>query len=126
MQLPDWGSSGRWAPVLDSGRPAPFDFLVADSMLDQVSGGGRGPLLPPGCLQGGPSHPQASLDAHLASLSSWLSERQYPMLPYSCCVLEWRAEEPAAQQQGEEGKALLADWEGEPPLLYLWLIHLRP
>ncbi len=62
--LPKW--EGRvWAPLVDTGKAAPYDILVADERL-----------------------PEEEVAAARAAAAMWTLEHAYPMLPWSCVVLE--------------------------------------
>jgi isoamylase len=62
--LPDW--PGReWRPVLDSGKPAPYDALVVDEALSAADVAGA-----------------------VAAAAGWTREGVYPLLPWACVVLE--------------------------------------
>lgn len=62
--LPLW--EGRvWAPLVDTGKAAPYDILVADERL-----------------------PEEEVAAARAAAAMWTLEHAYPMLPWSCVVLE--------------------------------------
>jgi isoamylase len=64
LALPDW--AGReWRPVIDTGKPAPYDALVVDDALsaDAVAGA-------------------------VAQAAGWTREGAYPLLPWACVVLE--------------------------------------
>ncbi|KAK9833179.1 hypothetical protein WJX74_009440 [Apatococcus lobatus] len=64
LQLPVW--PGRvWQPVVDTGKPAPYDMLVADSALSQ-----------------------ASINTALAGTRMWTADHLYPLLPWSAIVLK--------------------------------------
>ena len=64
LGLPEWGGR-EWRPLLDSGKPAPCDVLEADGAL------GEGAMV-----------------AALVQAAAWTREGQYPLLPWSCVVLE--------------------------------------
>jgi isoamylase len=55
----------KWLPLVDSGKVAPFDVLMTDERL---------------------SH--EDVRAAQAALGMWTSQNLYPMLPWSCIVLE--------------------------------------
>ena len=64
VALPDW--DGReWRPVIDTGKPAPYDALVVDDVLgaDAVA-------------------------SAIAQAAGWTREGSYPLLPWACVVLE--------------------------------------
>jgi isoamylase len=64
LELPRW--EGRvWQPVADTGKAAPYDILVADERL-----------------------PATEVEAAQAAVAMWTTEHAYPMLPWSCIVLE--------------------------------------
>ena len=64
VELPKW--EGRiWQPVVDTGKAAPFDILVADERLSA-----------------------ADVAAAKAAVGMWTLAHAYPMLPWSCVVLE--------------------------------------
>jgi isoamylase len=64
VELPRW--EGRaWQPLVDTGKAAPYDILVADEAL-----------------------PEGEVAAARAALGMWTLEHAYPMLPWSCVVLE--------------------------------------
>ena len=64
VQLPKW--EGRvWQPVVDTGKAAPYDVLMADERL-----------------------PEVEVKAAKAAAAMWTLEHVYPMLPWSCVVLE--------------------------------------
>ena len=55
----------KWLPIIDSGKVAPFDALVVDERLSE-----------------------ADKQAAHAALDMWTRQNSYPMLPWSCIVLE--------------------------------------
>ena len=64
LQLPRW--EGReWSPVFDSARLAPYDALVADDEL-----------------------PAEEVAAARAAAAMYAQEHAWPVLPWSCVVLE--------------------------------------
>lgn len=64
VSLPDW--PGReWRPVLDTGKPAPFDALVVDDVLSAADVAGA-----------------------VTAAAGWTREGAYPLLPWACAVLE--------------------------------------
>ena len=64
VQLPRW--EGRvWQPFVDTGKVAPYDVLVADERLSEEE-----------------------VAAARAAGSMWTLDHSYPMLPWSCIVLE--------------------------------------
>jgi isoamylase len=76
-----------WVPLVDTGKAAPYDVLVADERL-----------------------PAEEAAAARAALEGWTLEGAYPMLPWSCIVLESAPREgrpamPAAR------RAAAAPWE---------------
>ena len=62
--LPDWPSR-EWRPVLDTGKPAPFDALVVDDVLSAADVAGA-----------------------VTQAAGWTREGAYPLLPWACVVLE--------------------------------------
>ncbi|KAK9868960.1 hypothetical protein WJX84_011185 [Apatococcus fuscideae] len=63
LELPVW--PGRlWQPVIDTGKPAPYDFLIADEVLSE-----------------------ASLSSAMAAGNMWTADSLYPLLPWSAAVL---------------------------------------
>jgi isoamylase len=64
LALPRW--EGRvWQPVIDTSKAAPFDVLIPDARL-----------------------PEVEVAAARAAIGMWTLEHAYPMLPWSCIVLE--------------------------------------
>lgn len=64
VTLPRW--DGRvWQPVVDTGKAAPFDVLMADERLSEED-----------------------VAAAKAASQMWTLEHAYPVLPWSCIVLE--------------------------------------
>lgn len=64
VALPHW--EGRvWEPVVDTGKAAPYDILVADERL-----------------------PEVEVAAAKAASRMWTLENSYPMLPWSCVILD--------------------------------------
>lgn len=64
VELPRW--EGRvWQPVVDTGKSAPYDILVADERL-----------------------PATEVEAARAAAAMWTNEHAYPILPWSSIVLE--------------------------------------
>lgn len=55
----------RWIPIIDSGKVAPFDALVDDERLSQEE-----------------------IKAAQAASGMWTRQNIYPMLPWSCIILE--------------------------------------
>lgn len=75
LSLPRWG--GRvWQPLVDTSKLAPFDCLVADEVLSQQE-----------------------VDAALGAASMWTAEHSFPLLPWSCVVMESVPEEAANRQR---------------------------
>ena len=64
VALPDWGGR-EWRPVIDTGKPAPFDALVVDGALSAEGVAGA-----------------------IAQAAGWTREGAYPLLPWACVVLE--------------------------------------
>ena len=77
VQLPRWEGQS-WQPLVDTGKVAPYDILVADERL-----------------------PAVEVSASRAALGMWTQEHCYPMLPWSCIVLESVPEGAAAGMPGE-------------------------
>eukprot|EP00887_Chlorella_sp_A99_P006221 scaffold3.g6221.t1 len=87
VELPRW--EGRaWVPVVDTGKVAPHDVLVADDVL-----------------------PEAEAATARAAMAMWTQAHAYPMLPWSCVVLE---SVPAAAAPGPR-RAGGAAAAGAPP-----------
>lgn len=90
VSLPKW--EGRvWQPVVDTGKAAPFDFLAADDRLSEDD-----------------------VATARAALDMWTSEHAYPMLPWTCIVLESvpqsaRAVMPAVHTKGVPVVAVAED-----------------
>lgn len=75
VDLPEWHGR-RWQLVADSGKKAPYDFLVEDEVL--------------------------SADAAAAArrdAAVWTEAGAYPLLPYSCVILESFTDEQLEQQE---------------------------
>jgi len=71
LSLPRWG--GRvWRQLVDTSKVAPFDFLVADEELSA-----------------------ADVNAARAASAMWTADHTYPMLPWSCIILESVLEDEA-------------------------------
>lgn len=82
VQLPRW--EGRvWQVVADTGKNAPYDILVADERL-----------------------PQSEVAAAGAATAMWTVEHIYPMLPWSCIVLESVLAENQVQMPKERSQEL--------------------
>jgi isoamylase len=66
LELPVLGWEGRtWQPFVDTGKSAPFDCLTVDEVLTEED-----------------------VEAAKASMGMWTLQNQYPMLPWSCVILE--------------------------------------
>lgn len=63
VQLPEWTGHG-WDVVMDTGMTSPYDVLLSDEYLENNV-----------------------LEAVKAVKTPFLSQKMYPMLPYSCIVL---------------------------------------
>lgn len=81
VDLPDWAGR-RWQLVADSGKKAPYDFLVEDAALS-------------------PSDAAAAR----RDASVWIEAGSYPLLPYSCVILESFTEEQLEQQAASSPRA---------------------
>ena len=55
----------KWLPIIDSGKVAPFDALIIDERLSQED-----------------------VQAAQAASGMWTCQNMYPMLPWSCIILE--------------------------------------
>jgi isoamylase len=78
VSLPEW--DGRvWQPLVDTGRKAPYDFLAADERLSA-----------------------REVAAARAALAMWTLEGSYPILPWSCVVLESVPADQLAEMPGPE------------------------
>jgi len=77
VDLPDWHGR-RWQLLADSAKKAPFDFIIEDDALDAAGAA------------------QARKDATV-----WTEVGAYPLLPYSCVVLESFTEDQLLQQEEE-------------------------
>lgn len=68
----------KWIPIIDSGKVSPFDALVSDERLSQED-----------------------IQAARAASDMWTCQNMYPMLPWSCIVLE-SVESELAQDMPEK------------------------
>ena len=65
VDLPEQAHGREWRIVLDTGKPAPYDFLAVDDWLTAENA-----------------------RAAMAQAASWTLQDAYAMLPWSCVVLE--------------------------------------
>jgi hypothetical protein len=65
VELPDAGHEREWRIVVDTGKPAPYDFLAVDDALTYEN-----------------------MESALAQAAAWTTQGAYTMLPWSCVVLE--------------------------------------
>jgi hypothetical protein len=65
VELPDAGHEREWRLVMDTGKPAPYDFLAVDDVLTYEN-----------------------MESALAQAAAWTTQGAYAMLPWSCVVLE--------------------------------------
>ncbi|KAG2454971.1 hypothetical protein HYH02_000797 [Chlamydomonas schloesseri] len=72
LQLPRWG--GRvWQPLVDTSKVAPYDFLAVDGVLSAED-----------------------VAAARRQMAMWTADHTFPVLPWSCVVLQSAPEDPAS------------------------------
>lgn len=89
LNLPRWG--GRvWLPLVDTGKVAPADFLVADGDLEP-----------------------ADVSLARGAAAQWTADHVYPIMPWSCIVLESHPED--VLQGMAAGNKVVVDARGPGP-----------
>ena len=83
VDLPAAGPGREWRLVLDTGKPAPYDFLAVDESLSPENAA-----------------------AALAQAAAWTTQSAYAMLPWSCVVLE------SVGEGLEEDACAIDRWDG--------------
>lgn len=74
--------AGRvWQQLVDSSKLAPFDLLLADEILSETE-----------------------IKEARAVTAMWAAEHAYPLLPWSCIILESRAEDETALQRAPHSR----------------------
>lgn len=85
VQLPKW-EGFQWRPLVDTAKPAPLDFLVADDELSS-----------------------AEVEAAIAAQSGWLAVGSVPVMAWSCVILQavYEVDMPDYSQRfaSQKGKA---------------------
>jgi hypothetical protein len=79
IELPDRGGDRLWRLVADTGKPAPYDVLVAD---DQLNG--------------------AAAEAAGEAAAAWTRVGAYALLPWSCAIFEVVLKDDVAKVEGVE------------------------